>query len=60
VDNLLEGKLLATAFLGDRVDHVVSVGGKELRVRSHSSVRIKRDAAVFLTIAAADVVVLRE
>ncbi|MCW2862897.1 MAG: hypothetical protein JWP48_4605, partial [Actinoallomurus sp.] len=45
--------------LGDRVDHVVSVEGKELRVRSHSSVRIKRDSAVFLTIAAADVVVLR-
>jgi iron(III) transport system ATP-binding protein len=59
VDNLLAGKLLATAFLGDRVDHVVSVEGKELRVRSHSSVRIKRDSAVFLTIAAADVVVLR-
>ncbi|HEY7047850.1 MAG TPA: ABC transporter ATP-binding protein [Jatrophihabitantaceae bacterium] len=56
--NELEGKLLATAFLGDRVDHVVALGPTELRVRSHSAVRIRRDAAVYLTIAPEDVVVL--
>jgi iron(III) transport system ATP-binding protein len=56
--NELEGKLLATAFLGDRVDHVVSLSGREIRIRSHSSVRIKRDAAVHVTISPEDIVVL--
>ncbi|HEX3791027.1 MAG TPA: ABC transporter ATP-binding protein, partial [Pseudonocardiaceae bacterium] len=56
--NEFEGKLLATAFLGDRVDHIVAIGGTEVRVRSHSAVRIRRDATVYLTIAAEDIVVL--
>ena len=58
VANELEGKMLAAAFLGDRVDHVVSIGTAEMRVRSHSSVRIKRDATVWLTIASEAIVVL--
>jgi iron(III) transport system ATP-binding protein len=56
--NEFEAKLLAAAFLGDRVDHVVEIGTREVRIRSHSSVRIKRDAAVWLTIAPEDIVVL--
>jgi iron(III) transport system ATP-binding protein len=56
--NEFEGKLVTAAFLGDRVDHVVTIGGVELRVRSHSAVRIRRDATVYVTINPADIVVL--
>jgi iron(III) transport system ATP-binding protein len=56
--NEFTGRLEATAFLGDRIDHVVSIGETEVRVRSHSSLRIKRDADVFVTISPDDVVVL--
>jgi iron(III) transport system ATP-binding protein len=56
--NEFQGSLLAAAFLGDRVDHIVAIGPTEVRVRSHSSVRIKRDAVVWLTIAPDDIVVL--
>ena len=56
--NEFEGKLVTAAFLGDRVDHVVTISGVELRVRSHSAVRIRRDATVYVTINPADIVVL--
>jgi iron(III) transport system ATP-binding protein len=56
--NEFEGKLLATAFLGDRVDHIVAIGDAEVRVRSDSAVRIRRDATVYVTITPGDIVIL--
>lgn len=56
--NELEGKLVAAAFLGDRVDHLITTGGVELRVRSHPDVRIRRDSTVHVRIVPSDIVVL--
>lgn len=33
--NVLEGRVLARAFLGEAVDHVVQVGGREIRARTN-------------------------
>jgi iron(III) transport system ATP-binding protein len=56
--NVLEGKLRAAAFLGDRVDHIFECGGHELRTRSNADTQVRRDAVVSLTIAPEDIVVL--
>jgi iron(III) transport system ATP-binding protein len=42
--NHFEGKLATAAFLGDRVDFMVSVGDVELRVRAHPELSFRRDS----------------
>jgi iron(III) transport system ATP-binding protein len=39
-ENLWQGRVEARAFLGESVDHVISVGSREIRVRSNSKVSI--------------------
>ena len=56
--NCFNGKLVATAFLGDRIDHVVRTGECELRVRSEASVRIRRADDVFVWTQPSDVIIL--
>jgi len=56
--NCFNGKLVATAFLGDRIDHVVKAGECELRVRSEASVRIHRADDVFVWAEPSDVIIL--
>ena len=56
--NCFEGKLTTAAFLGDRVDFMVSVGDIELRVRAHSERSFRRDSTVYLTVDRRQVVVL--
>ena len=56
--NCFDGKLVATAFLGDRIDHVVRTGECELRVRSEASVRIRRADDVFIWAQPSDVIIL--
>ena len=57
-DNFIEAKLSAIAFLGDRIDHIVVAGESELRIRSDASVRIHRDADVFVWVEPSEVVIL--
>ena len=56
--NGFDAKLVATAFLGDRIDHVVRTGECELRVRSEASVRIRRTDDVFIWADPSDVIIL--
>ena len=56
--NCFDGKLVATAFLGDRIDHVVRTGECELRVRSEASVRIRRADDVSIWAQPPDVTIL--
>ncbi|NNN20121.1 MAG: ABC transporter ATP-binding protein [Acidimicrobiaceae bacterium] len=56
--NGFEGKLSATAFLGDRIDHVIRTGESELRIRSDASVRIRRADDVFIWVEPSDVIIL--
>lgn len=56
--NGFEGDLIATAFLGDRIDHVIQANKCEMRIRSDASVRIKRDQHVYVWIDPADIVVV--
>lgn len=58
--NGFEGKLTATAFLGDRIDHIVRTGESELRIRSEASMRIRRAEAdnVFIWVEPSDIIVL--
>jgi iron(III) transport system ATP-binding protein len=44
------GTVLANAFLGDAVDHMVSVGGLELRVRGAPTLTLAPGASVTLTV----------
>ncbi|MGH3385327.1 MAG: ABC transporter ATP-binding protein [Nocardioidaceae bacterium] len=48
VKNEWSGKVVARAFLGDAVDHVVAVGKQELRVRVNPSVSIEPGSEVYL------------
>ncbi len=57
-ENSFDAKLVATAFLGDRIDHVVRAGECELRIRSEASVRIRRDDTVFICADPSDVIIL--
>jgi iron(III) transport system ATP-binding protein len=56
--NHFEGKLATAAFLGDRVDFMVSVGDVELRVRAHPELTFHRDSTVYLTVDQRQVVLL--
>ena len=56
--NCFDGKLVPTAVLGDRIDHVVGTGECELRVRSEVSVRIRRADDVFIWAQPSDVIIL--
>jgi iron(III) transport system ATP-binding protein len=56
--NQFEGKLATAAFLGDRVDFMVSVGDVELRVRAHPELTFRRDSTVYLTVDQRQVVLL--
>jgi iron(III) transport system ATP-binding protein len=56
--NQFEGKLATAAFLGDRVDFMVSVGDVELRVRAHPELTFRRDSTVHLTVDQRQVVLL--
>ncbi len=46
--NELEGTLRIAAFLGDRLDCLVEVGGVLVRARAHPSARLRRDQAVWV------------
>jgi iron(III) transport system ATP-binding protein len=48
VANEWSGIVLARAFLGDAVDHIVAVGKHELRARGNPSVSIEQGSEVFL------------
>nr|WTB33192.1 ABC transporter ATP-binding protein [Streptomyces sp. NBC_00830] len=50
VPNEWSGKVLTRAFLGDVVDHIVSVGKLEIRSRSNPTVSIQPGTEVHLTI----------
>ncbi len=56
--NCFDAKLVATAFLGDRIDHVVRTGECELRIRSEASVRIRRADDVYVWVQPSDVIIL--
>ena len=56
--NCFEGQQMATAFLGDRIDHVIKIGESELRIRSDASLRIHRAERVFAWVDPSDVVAL--
>jgi iron(III) transport system ATP-binding protein len=58
--NHFEGKLVTTAFLGDRVDFVVSVGDVELRARAHPELSFRRDSTIHLSVDRRQVIVLDE
>jgi iron(III) transport system ATP-binding protein len=44
--NRWRGRIEAQAFLGESVDHIVSVGSREIRVRTASSISIPRETDV--------------
>lgn len=56
--NGFDGKLSATAFLGDRIDHVIKVEDNELRIRSDASTRIRRAENVMVWVEPSDVIIL--
>ena len=56
--NCFDGKLVPTAVLGDRIDHVVGTGECELWVRSEVSVRIRRADDVFIWAQPSDLIIL--
>jgi len=58
VRNEWRGSVVTRAFLGDCVDHVVSVGKVEVRVRSNPSVSIRPGTEVFLCIEPPNVTVV--
>jgi iron(III) transport system ATP-binding protein len=59
--NVFKGQVITGAFLGDRIDHLVSVrGGLELRVRSHKTVRLHRNSDVHLWVDPSEVVLLAQ
>ena len=47
-ENVWQGRVAARAFLGDAVDHVVAVGGIEMRVRTAPTVSIQPKTEVFV------------
>jgi iron(III) transport system ATP-binding protein len=51
-ENVWQGKVSARAFLGDAVDHVVAVGGIEVRVRTAPTVSIQPETEVFVQLKA--------
>ena len=48
VPNEWKGTVLTRAFLGEAVDHVVAVGGHEIRARGNPSVSIAPGTDVYL------------
>lgn len=51
-ENVWQGRVVARAFLGDAVDHVVAVGGTEMRVRTAPTVSIQPKTEVFVQLKA--------
>jgi iron(III) transport system ATP-binding protein len=49
--NRWSGRVEARAFLGESVDHVVSVGSREIRARCNPSISIPAPTEVTLTFA---------
>jgi iron(III) transport system ATP-binding protein len=56
--NEWRGSVLTRAFLGDSVDHVVSVGKYRLRVRCNPTVSIEPGREVYLRVAPEHVVLV--
>ncbi|MCD1269362.1 ATP-binding cassette domain-containing protein [Microbacterium sp. MEC084] len=47
-ENVWQGRVVARAFLGDAVDHVVAVGETEVRVRTAASVSLEQGTEVYV------------
>jgi iron(III) transport system ATP-binding protein len=48
--NVWHGTVVTRSFLGDAIDHIIAVGGRELRVRSAPAVSIEPDSTVYCTL----------
>lgn len=57
-ENCFDAKLVAIAYLGDRIDHFVKSGECELRIRSDASVQIRRSENITICVDPTDVIVL--
>jgi iron(III) transport system ATP-binding protein len=55
-----QGKVINRAFLGDTADHIVAVGGLELRIRSNPTVSIAPGTEVYLTAPAEQIAVVAQ